>query len=124
MAALLQKKTKPSHVRSTGRVKKFVYIYLSVAEARAIHSRLSFRITNMGRLTFALFAFVCLAVLYQSQAKSWARGKLDNGTLGQDVYGGEIFIAVLTINIILFQHRFRIFLQIWIEIGRMYIIRP
>ena len=131
-------------MRPTDSVKEIniIYIYTYIAEARTIHSRLNFRITNMGRLTFALF--VCLAVLYQSQAKQWDSGKLledlldleqrdggevdgDNGSPGQDGQGGEILIAVLTIqyiNIILFQHRFRIFLQIWTETGRMYITRP
>ena len=68
----------------------------------------------MRRHTSALFAFVCLVVLYQSQARQWDSGKLlaelldleqrgggevvgDNGSPGQEGKGGEIFIAVLTI---------------------------
>ena len=68
----------------------------------------------MGRLTSALFAFVCIVVLYQSQARQWDAGKLlaelldleqrgdgevdgDNGSPGEEFKGGEIFIAVLTI---------------------------
>ena len=74
----------------------------------------------MGRLTFALFAFVCLAVLYQSQAKPLDSGKLlaelldlerreggegethvdGEGSPRQDGNTGEIFIAVLSISVI------------------------